>query len=379
MCVHVCVHIRVGCIITCWVCAVCYIIIIFRCTGVPYIAAVQVKRVGTLYQLRNLIDHRNVIKDVRNDMNATEDFFEAVGISHIIAVALHHFNMKDAKSVPQDPLSGVDIHGLSKDQKWMLLHDLISPIISKYVSTSLECPYQQMTMPENFSVTVSDDKVFEYACSVLSAAMFVYEFDDGVRQGDGDRMYRVWKYLLLLFRQFGRTKYALEALTLQLQCNGLPQHVAADIKWSRFINAKGGRGRNISCDLHMEHLNRELKTAISGLGANVTKKSISRSAKCLRTVLEVCDNFDSANNVSKPSGKHSHASLEKDMNLMVSELHLQSKVFKEIPGRKHKSFPNICRNLFATVDWNSLEEWFQKHKALFMEIHMEEDQDFMYD
>ena len=30
---------------------------------------------GTLFQLRNLINRRNVIKDVRNDMNATEDFF----------------------------------------------------------------------------------------------------------------------------------------------------------------------------------------------------------------------------------------------------------------------------------------------------------------
>ena len=122
--------------------------------------------------------------------------------------------------------------------------------------------------------TVCDDQGFECACSVLSVAMFMYELDAGVRWGDGDRVYRVWKYLPLLFRQFGRTKYALEALTLQLQCNGLPQLVAADIEWSRFVNAKGGRGRNISCDLHMEHLNRELKKAISGLGANVTKRSI---------------------------------------------------------------------------------------------------------
>ena len=100
-------------------------------------------------------------------------------------------------------------------------------------------------------------------------------------------------------------EYALEALTLQLQCNGLPKNIAEEIKWSRFVNAKGGRGRNVSCDLHMEHLNRELKTAISGLGANITKSSVSRPAKCLRTILEVCDNFNNANNVIKPSGKHS--------------------------------------------------------------------------
>ena len=128
---------------------------------------------------------------------------------------------------------------------------MISPIISKYISSSLKCPFQQPTVPDNFNVTASDDKVFEYACCVLSATMLMFEFDDGVREGDGDRVYRVWKYLLLLFRQFGRTKYALEALMLQLQCNGLPQNVASDIKWSRFVNAKGGGGRNVSCDLHM--------------------------------------------------------------------------------------------------------------------------------
>ena len=158
---------------------------------------------GTLYQLRNLINRRNVIKDVRNDMNATEDFFEAVGISHIIAVALHHFNMNGMQSAPHHPLLNINLHGLSKDQKWIILHDLISPIISKYVSTSLDCPYQQATMPDNFSVTVSDDKVFEYACCVLSAAMLMYKFDDSVREGAGDRMECVWKYLLLLFRLFG--------------------------------------------------------------------------------------------------------------------------------------------------------------------------------
>ena len=60
---------------------------------------------GTLYQLRNLIDRRNVIKNVRNDMNATEDFFEAVGIYHsyshkhvsppphtLLLFVLHHNN-----------------------------------------------------------------------------------------------------------------------------------------------------------------------------------------------------------------------------------------------------------------------------------------------
>ena len=49
---------------------------------------------GTLFQLHNLVNRRNVVKDMCNDMHATEDFFEAVGVSHIIAVTLHHLKME---------------------------------------------------------------------------------------------------------------------------------------------------------------------------------------------------------------------------------------------------------------------------------------------
>ena len=53
----------------------------------------------------------------------------------------------------------------------------------------------------------------------------------------------------------------------------------------------------------------------------------------------------------------------------MNELHDQSKVFKEIPGRKHHSFPNIRRNLFATIEWDSLEEWFKKQSTFHGDSH----------
>ena len=64
--------------------------------------------------------------------------------------------------------------------------------------------------------------------------------------------------------------------------------------WSRFVNSRGGVGHNISCDLHMEHLNRALKTALSGLGANVSQGSIARASKRLKVVTDVTANFDNA-------------------------------------------------------------------------------------
>ena len=189
--------------------------------------------------------------------------------------------------------------------------------------------------------------------------------------------YRVWKYLLLLYRESGRTKYALEALNLHLQHYGLPPRLAFEIVWSRFVNSKGGQGGNIPCDLHMEHLNRALKTSILGLGANITDSSVTRSAKCLRTVLDVCENFDTANDISPQSTAYSVVSAKKDMETILNELSVKSKVFAEQPGRVHRSFRNCRRNRFGTIDWNKLTVWFDSKKKKFIEIHTIFDEDFM--
>ena len=50
-----------------------------------------------------------------------------------------------------------------------------------------------------FSPETSND---EYAKEVLSKALFIFAFDDVIKEGDGDRVYRIWKYLLLIiFRE----------------------------------------------------------------------------------------------------------------------------------------------------------------------------------
>ena len=89
-------------------------------------------------------------------------------------------------------------------------------------------------------------------------------------------------YLLLLFKASGRTNYSIEALTLLSHYYLiLPPRLAEQLKWSRFVNTHGLPGHNISCDLHMEHLNREAKTAIQGLGAKKFKKTILHTGKAI--------------------------------------------------------------------------------------------------
>ena len=62
--------------------------------------------------------------------------------------------------------------------------------------------------------------------------------------------------------------------------------------WSRCVNYSGKIGHNIPCDLHLEHLNRVLKTAIEELGANKMKEGIQRVGKCICLLANLMDAFD---------------------------------------------------------------------------------------
>ncbi len=85
-----------------------------------------------------------------------------------------------------------------------------------------------------------------------------------MREGDGDQDILDWSYLM---KASGRKNYAIEALTLLTEYYiVLTPDLAAQLKWS---NTSGIPGHNISCDLHNEHLNRTVKTAIEGLGASL--------------------------------------------------------------------------------------------------------------
>ena len=81
--------------------------------------------------------------------------------------------------------------------------------------------------------------------------------------------------------------------------------IAAQLTWSRCVNVKGGKGRNIPLDLHMEHLNRTVKDHVGTLGANVAEHSILKCGHCLKGLLETCSNFDEKLGVAPSSTSHS--------------------------------------------------------------------------
>ena len=155
---------------------------------------------GTLFQLREVINRRNVISDVTKDLTACEEFMELVTTAHVLTAAMH-------------------VAGASN------LTDLSSKILSKEnptaAATSLvQTLCRQMVTIEfimDKSTCGSGDRVVEYAMETLSLGLLLLEFKDSIREGDGYRVLRCWKYFLLIFRATQHKNYCIEALNLLMQ------------------------------------------------------------------------------------------------------------------------------------------------------------------
>ena len=127
----------------------------------------------------------------------------------------------------------------------------------------------------------SSDGVLNYSSAVLNGGLLLLELRDGIREGDGEWALRVWKFMLLYWRNARYTQYSYEAICrLNAVATSTPQ-LAHEVQWCRFVKTKGGLGNNIPVDLCMEHLNRFLKDCLLGLGANVSEHTIVKTSKSL--------------------------------------------------------------------------------------------------
>ena len=209
---------------------------------------------GTLYQLKNLL-HRNAVPlDPGDNMKAAEDFLQVVLQGHIAVAAETVCTASDRE---------------------LTLAELSKAIVEKFVKIILPSPSSP-------SASTNNDKVFLYATEVITLGLIWESFHDATREGDGERLVRIWKFLMLIFKAARRKNYSIEALNLQLQLNyTLSPRQAAQLKWSRCINTTNIVGRNIPMDLHLEHLNRCLKCTMRNMGSNLTDNSVTLAAECV--------------------------------------------------------------------------------------------------
>ncbi len=159
---------------------------------------------------------------------------------------------------------------------------------------------------EIYSTDIVADDMYNYQRALLEYGLVIINFLDAISEGDGARVIRNWKFLLLYFQHDpGSQKYSLEVLYLMFQVYALLSPKAAHhIVWNRFSKWKHSLGGNISLDLALEFLNRIFKDAVKKPGPNANQRSISRICNTMNVTKKLTENFDGLMALYKRSGKY---------------------------------------------------------------------------
>ena len=307
---------------------------------------------GTLYQLKVRLNRKDVHVKVNKSYHGTESFFSTVVDGYIVYATMDFFGMTSPQATPT--LNMVQAGDLKKKvgelvNKYILfkpeidisttLHEELSreaeACQERYACRFPSCnstyvhekrcnnhviSAHELTIPservERSPPNPNDgDGVFNYSHNILKTGLLLRDFQDAVREGDGNRLECLWKFLMLLFKVAGKTKYALAAIRLHAQLNAilLPSE-AHSLRWNRTINLKGGIGRNVAIDQVHEHRIKETKELMSGRGSNLTFSSAQTYSRASNGVGCVMKNFDKETKVREESGKHQ---LRKDADILT--------------------------------------------------------------
>lgn len=380
----------------------------------------------TLFSDRNLINRRNVKADVSSAANPCRKFFELEVSARLMAAAMQVLGMESLTDAPKTNSIPANISEAGVVQQRMYLRQIAALVIDKFVirKDAVEtfllkilsaeefqasrqrnltvdgrfmCRYpgcgktfayngkrmkdhestHNPPVPDVSEISLSSqlpetpsskkaekDDMFNYQCSFLEFALIIVNFFDAIKEGDGKRVVRCWKFQLPYLRNDpGSTKYALEALGMLFQVHALlPPRDAHRLIWNRSASTKSGFGHNIPLDLVLEFMNRLMKEVVRKLGPNATnRKSIDRYCHAVDITKTLLENFDRECSVIRRSGVHYQTSQIPDLHQVVSELSMQ-KAFCWTPGRAYGHYRNCKSSLLEGFDLQGMFRWINMHK-----------------
>lgn len=214
------------------------------------------------------------------------------------------------------------------------------------------------TVAESSSSTSFDFKK-QHTEARLWFGLLLADFQDAIKEGDGERLMRLYKVALLIFKTYNHSQYAYSTFLLTVQLNATQSpRVVHSLTWNRFWNRRGGRGNNVPLDIHLEHLNNFLKSFLRNKGSNLTEDTADRVSKSLGIINSLLKTTDRELNVSRPSGSHAPAQATRDILSLVNVFQ-REELFQKEPGRYFTAFPRFDRNILDKVKFEFLWQWMR--------------------
>ena len=236
-------------------------------------------------------------------------------------------------------------HELSHDPPVVIDED-VAPMTSSKPSTPVKDPKP-------------GDDVFNYNCGLLIDSYLFFNFLDAIKEGDGARTIRQYKYMMLYCKA---DVYSLECLYQFFLIFALlaPRDRERFI-WNRTVNNSGTRGANIPLDEDMEHSNNFIKQGIKNLGPNVSEKAVLHLSFSQSSTSAILQKLDKTVQRMTRSGGHSAGSSERDLEELIKRA-VEFDIFSETEGRTYGHFSDFRRDRLDNLDASTLYQWIIKHK-----------------
>ncbi|XP_071172881.1 uncharacterized protein [Mytilus edulis] len=317
---------------------------------------------GTLYQLRNLINRRNVVTKVSKDYHADGEFIDLTTEAHVIAAALKHLEMNDMSS--KCPKLPKGLHLADAHTQKHYIFQLCGQIVDKHFLNDIESSIDNLESGEDTNeLHQQDDYVYSYATNFCKLGMLRKISILATRYGDGIRILRHWKYATLLYHQAHKTKYRLEGFLLMAGVNALyTPRQRHEVIHNRFINLRGGEGHNLDGDYVMKLLNKYAKQRVKLLGPNHSAEVVERIGKTMMAINAIEENLHSQLKLAPVSAFHRTQKLDKDRKTLVKQL-VDVNVFKKVPGREHSAIKQDKKDMFQSIDIKEFQTYIIQKKG----------------
>ena len=316
---------------------------------------------GTLTNLLERIGRLHDAREPKKNLHACLDGLLAIFKGHIVAAACKELGISSPQDDLPEPAPGGPPHPKISTS------ELATRVMDQWTIV----PEAILDQP----LLETDDGVYNYACVLCHFAAIVTEFIDAWSEGDGPRIIRCWKVMMLHFYTRRNTKYCLEALRLQCDLASLPPHLAHQLTWGRCVNTHGGAGQNLPCDLHNEHVNRQFKEIIGDMGANFTEQASTRAARSVTTLVATAELFDKVTGIHPETTAHTTRSDQDDVLTIVRDV-LSYEILTAIGKRDHKSFPEFPPSPLHGLNRKKLEEWITAKAKAHNKMGIVNEEDF---
>ena len=136
------------------------------------------KEIGTLYQLRNVINRRNVTAKPKKDFNAHDDFFTLIVTGYVLGAAMEILGMENLEDDPCGPILPPEVWMHDKRDRADILKSVAGVMVNKYIDLSMFQEEEKQPI----------DRVQGYAKELLTLGLFYLEYSDAIQEGDGLRV-----------------------------------------------------------------------------------------------------------------------------------------------------------------------------------------------